>query len=113
MGSKVGFILSLLFVIQLFVITTDIMSIQFIYTNLDAVSVTVGQMISKSGKISDEVVNLVYELTGGNIEEIGENSSLIGSAFRYRIFKNYDALIIDNKQMTIAVSRSVVIGYYS
>ncbi len=112
MGSKIGFILSLLFVVQLFAIGGDMMSIQFIYTNLDALSITVGNIISKSGGINDEVINLVKE-ENASIEPIGDVSPLIGSVYKYKIFKDYDALIIDNKTMEIAVCRSVIIGYYS
>ncbi|HBF68318.1 MAG TPA: hypothetical protein DDW20_03240 [Firmicutes bacterium] len=112
MGSKIGFILSLLFVAQLFAIGGDMMSIQFIYTNLDALSITVGNLISKSGGINDEIINLVKE-ENASIEPIGETSPLIGSVYKYKVFMNYDALIIDDKVMEIAVCRSVLIGYYS
>lgn len=112
MGSKIGFILSLLFVAQLFAIVGDMMSIQFIYTDLDALSITVGTIISKEGKLSEQTIDLVKE-QGAKIVQIGDSSSLIGSVFKYKISKNYDALIIDKETMEIAVTRSVVIGYYS
>ena len=72
MGSKIGFILSLLFVVQLFVLAGDIMAIQMIYTNLDAVSVSAGYIISQKGTITEEVINLVQEEAGASIEQVGD-----------------------------------------
>lgn len=112
MASKIGFILSLLFLAQLFVMIGDLMSIQFIYTNIDAVSVTAGCIISSKGQITDEVIELVKQEAGATIEQVGSSTPILGEVFEYRIFKTYDALIIDNDPMEIAVVRSVVIGYY-
>ena len=73
MGSKLGFILSLLFLVQLFAMVGDLMSIQFIYTNLDAVSVTAGYLISTKGQITNEVIELVKNEANATIEQIGDN----------------------------------------
>ena len=59
MGSKVGFLLSLLLVVELFVLAGDVFSAQIIYTNLDAVSITAGNVISTKGEITDELRNYV------------------------------------------------------
>ena len=71
MAYKIGFILSLIFVVQLFVLMGDIMAIQMIYTNLDAVSVTAGYLISQNGKITTKT-NHSGGIQGGisNGEEI-------------------------------------------
>ena len=113
MGSKVGLILSLLFVVQLFVLASDIMGIQMIYTNLDAVSVTAGYLISQKGMITQEVVDLVFEEAGASIEQIGDTTPMLGAVYQYRIFKPYQSLLLKDQLTEIAVSRSVVIGYYS
>ena len=113
MGSKLGFILSLLFLVQLFAMVGDLMSIQFIYTNLDAVSVTAGYLISTKGQITNEVIELVKNEANATIEQIGDSPALLGSTFEYRISKSYNAMIIDQKAIEIAVVRSVVIGYYN
>jgi hypothetical protein len=113
MGSKLGFILSLLFLVQLFAMVGDLMSIQFIYTNLDAVSVTAGYLISTKGQITNEVIELVKNEANATIEQIGDSPALLGSTFEYRISKPYNAMIINQKAIEIAVVRSVVIGYYN
>ncbi len=112
MGSKLGFILSLLFLVQLFALVGDIVSIQFVYNNLDAVSVTAGYLISRRGGITSEVKSLVEEQAGASIEPVGEYVVQVGGVFQYRIFKDYSPLIVSEKAMEVAITRSIIIGYY-
>lgn len=113
MGYKVGFLLSLIFIVGVFIFASDLMSIQFIYTNLDAVSVTAGHVISQKGGITEEVIQLVENQAGANIEPVGDATPMFGSLFEYKIYKSYKPHFIKEDTMEIAVLRSVVIGYYS
>ena len=113
MAYKIGFILSLIFVVQLFVLMGDIMAIQMIYTNLDAVSVTAGYLISQNGKITTEVVELVKSEAGANIESLNDDPPMLGGLFTFKISKQYDPLIMQEGMMDISIQRSVVIGYYN
>lgn len=113
MGSKLGFILSLLFLVPLFGFVGDLIGIQFTYTNLDAVSVSVGYLISQKGYITDEAIELVRRESGGEIEQIGDTPAILGELFEYRIFKPFDTLIISSDVIEVAVTRSVVIGFYN
>lgn len=113
MAYKLGFLLSLIFIVQLFLLAGDLLAIQAIYTNLDAVSVTAGQIISIKGGITPEVVTLVERETQATITAIGENTPMFGSPFEYKISRYYVPSILTSKQMEIAVKRSVVIGYYN
>ena len=113
MGYKLGFILSLVFVVQMFVIVGDLMAVQFIYTNLDALSVTVGQVISQKGEITDDVVRLLENEANAKIEPVGDVTPMFGSLYEYKIYTSYDPYIIKNEPMEISIIRSVVIGYYS
>lgn len=112
MAYKLGLILSMLFIAMLFVFAGDLTSIQIIYTNLDAVSVVAGNLISSRGGLDDEIVNLVYEQSGGNIEAIGDETPMLGSIYEYKISREYTPWVMSNKPMEISVTRSVVIGYY-
>ena len=111
MGYKIGFLLSLIFIVQLFVIAGDITSIQIIYTNLDAVSVTAGQAISKYGGITENVIRLVENEANAHIEAITTETPSFGSIYEYRIYTSYNAYVISKEPMEISISRSVVIGY--
>ena len=113
MGYKIGFILSLLLLVELFIFAGDIFSSQVIYTNLDAVSITAGNIISSKGGITDEVRTFVMTNTGGEIEAVGDETPLFGSIFTYRISKNYKPMNFLTGDSEISVVRSVVIGYYN
>ena len=113
MSYKVAFILSMLFIVQLFVFATDIISVQIIHSNLDAVSVTAGNIISSKGSINDDVINLVQNEAGASIEAIGDETPLFGAVFEYKISKWYNPAFFASKPMEVAVVRSVVIGYFN
>ncbi len=113
MGYKVGFILSLIFIVQLFIVAGDIVSIQVIYTNLDAVSVTAGQAISKYGEITDSVTLLVENQAKANIEALTVETPAFGSLFEYRIYTSYQPHLISTEPIEISITRSVVVGYVS
>ena len=113
MSYKIGFILSMLFIVQLFVFASDLMSVQIIHSNLDAVSVTAGNIISTKGYITAEVIDLVQNETGGQIEPTGDEIPLFGAVFEYKISKWYNPAFFASKPMEVAVVRSVVIGYFN
>lgn len=113
MGYKVGFILSLLLVIELFVFAGDLFSSQIIFTNLDAASVTAGNIISSKGGITDEVRTFVFNTTGGEIMAVGEEAPLFGSIYTYKISKIYKPMNFFTRESEISVVRCVVIGYYN
>lgn len=113
MGYKLGFILSLLLVVELFILAGDLFSTQVIYTNLDAVSITAGNIISSKGAITDEVRTFVKDNAGGEITAVGDVSPLIGSVYTFKISKTYQPLNSFLGESEISVVRSVVIGYYN
>ena len=102
----------MLFVAQLFVFAGDMMSLQAIYTNLDAVSVVAGNLISSRGRIDEEIENLVYTQSGGRIWSIDNDTPMFGAIYKYKITREFDPWVISNKPLTVSITRSVVIGYY-
>ena len=113
MGYKVGFILSLLLVVELFVLAGDVLSAQIIYTNLDAVSVTAGNIISSKGEISESLKAYVRNETGGEISAVGDETPLFGSIYTFKISKEFSPMNRFTSKTEISVVRSVVIGYYN
>lgn len=113
MGYKFGFILSLLLVVELFILAGDLFSSQIIYTNLDAVSITAGNIISSKGGITDEVRNYVINNTGGEIIAVGDEAPLFGSIYTFKISKMFKPMNSFLGETEISVVRSVIIGYYN
>ena len=113
MAYKVGFILSLLLVVELFILAGDVFSAQVIYTNLDAVSITAGDIISSKAEITDELRNYVRNQTGGEITPLGDETPLFGSVYTFKISKEFSPMNKFTGKTELAVVRSVVIGYYN
>ncbi len=108
-----GFILSLLFLVQLFALLGDLLSIQIVYNNLDALSVNAGYLISRYGTINTIVTNFVSEEENATIVALGEKTARVGELFKYKISKNYSPLIIKNEDIEISISRSIIVGYFN
>jgi len=113
MAYKVGFVLSLLLVVELFILAADIFTAQIIYTNLDAVGITAGNIISSKGEITDELKTYVRTQTGGEIEAVGNETPLFGSIYTFKISRTFDPINQFTNTTEITVVRSVVIGYYN
>lgn len=111
MAYKLGMILSLVFVFQIFVLGGDIISIQFLYADIDSVSMTAGYMIAKEGSITNatQFVNSQNML----LECDSTEHPSFGETWIYYVSKEYDPLIIKKEPMIIKVKRSAIIGYYN
>jgi hypothetical protein len=111
MASKLGFILSLFFVIQIVAYSGDLSSLQAIHALLDAVSITAGREIALQGGITSKVVSLVRDDCGGEIYAITSTSPRVGEVYEYAIKRDFQPLVISASAMAVTVKRSVVIGY--
>ena len=111
MGSKLGFLLSLFFVIGLMGLSGDLASIQAIQTSLDAAGITAARRIALVGGIDGEVRALVEEECGGNIVSLEEDPVRIGDIYRFAIEKEYQPFVLSQEPVLVRIERSAVIGY--
>lgn len=112
MSYKMGLLLSLTFVIQLFVFACDMISIQFIHSNLDAKAVTIGYLIAERGLIDDSFISSIESRYNITFACESNCTPRFGDVLEYKISMTYDPLIISGETMTIYIKRSTVIGYY-
>ena len=61
MSYKISFILSMVFVAMYFMFAGDMISLQFIYSDLDAKSVTISYLISENGTIDKPFVKRIEQ----------------------------------------------------
>ena len=112
MSSKIGVILSMLFVALFFMFAADMISLQYIYSELDAKGVSIAYHISKSARIDDEFVSFLsnkYILT----LSIPQNQSHdYGDVVEFYIKSEFTPIVISKDSMPISLKRSAVIGYY-
>lgn len=111
MGSSLGFLLSLFFVVAIVAYSGDLCAIQTIYANLDSAAVSAGHQISLAGCITDEIEDYVYEAAKAYIVQVGEQTPKIGGSFAFEVYRDYNPLIIRDAALHLKVYRSVVIGY--
>ena len=112
MSYKIGFILSMIFVAMFFLFAGDMISLQFIYSDLDAKSVTISYLISENGVIDDEFVEYIETKYNVDFVTADNYTPLFGDEVTYIIAETYKPLVMSKDEMTISVKRTTVIGYY-
>lgn len=112
MGSKIGFILSLVFVFQTFLFGGDILSIQIIRSDLDSLSQLIAQKISKSGKLDDDI-KAIASSNKAEVKCINNCFPQFGDRLTFTLTRSYYPLIISSEEMMVSITRSVLIGYYN
>jgi len=115
MVKKTLAMISCLFVGVSILISNDILSTQFIYTELDNISTNIGYYISKNGGITDSLRIYVKKEYDANVYcGLDDCSSVkVGDTYVYILEKKYEPAIIKNNSKVIKIERSVVIGLYS
>ena len=111
MSSKLGLVLSMIFVTMFFAFGLDLISIQFIYNDLDAKSVAISYKISQYGTINNTLTQNIEETFKVDFRCTSNCSPLFGDTVTYVISKQYQPLIVQTDTMTISIERNAIIGY--
>ena len=112
MSSKIGTILSLLFVALYVVLSADLITIQHIFSDLDAKSTSVAYLISKHGTVDDELINAVEDRYNVEFRCLSYCNSSPGDVVDFVISREYQPLFISREEITISVKRQAIISYY-
>lgn len=117
MSAKLGTILGIFFIMMTFLLGTDLVMIQFTYSNLDAISVQANYLISKRGFLSSEVQSEFLEKYGVIVKPFEENSEeksyREGFTYGYVISKKYSPIIFSAQSVNISLKRYAVINIYN
>lgn len=111
MSSKLGLVLSMIFVTMFFAFGLDLVCIQFIYNDLDAKSIAISYKISEYGTINQSFVENIEQTFKVDFYCTSNCSPIFGDTVTYVIAKEYKPLIIKKESMTISIERNAVIGY--
>ena len=90
----------------------DMISLQFIYSDLDAKSVTISYLISEHGSIDEGLISYIEDKYKVDFVSADNYSPLFGDEVTYVIAKTYKPLMMSKEVMTVSVQRTTVIGYY-
>ena len=111
MSSKLGTILSMIFVVLYIVLGLDLISIQFIYSDLDAKAASVAYLISKNKGVTSSLVESIEERY--NVTFICLNDCVItDNIVDFALSTTYQPFFISKDEMNIVITRQAVIGYY-
>ena len=111
MSSKLGLVLSMIFVTMFFGFGLDLICIQFIYNDLDAKSVAISYKISEYGTVNETIKQNIEETFNVTFYCKSNCSPMFGDTVTYVISKDYKPMMINKDTMTISVERNAVIGY--
>ena len=112
MSYKVGLILSMIFVALFFLFGADLITIESVYSALDSKANNISYIISRNGVIDDEFIDYI-EITFSVDFDCPKNlSPTFGEKIIYQISTSYHPLVISKQEMTIAIKRMTIVGFY-
>ncbi|MCI1244438.1 MAG: hypothetical protein LKG11_00550 [Bacilli bacterium] len=110
MSSKLGFLLSLLFLVPVLAYMGDLYSLQLIHADLDAVALQAGYQISRSNGLTSAIEDYVKESSGASIKALS-SEAYFGAEYKFVVYKDYAPLIIQSQTMVVSVTREAILGY--
>lgn len=113
MGTNLSFILSLFFVIQVMMMGGDILNIQTINTELNAIASYVVRTVQTEGSIKEKTIEYVLSVYNSRLVCLENCKSRFGDTLRFKVERDYHAISYLNKSITITVSRSILLGYFN
>lgn len=112
MSYKIGLLLSMVFVAMFFLFSADLISIQSVYSTLDAKSSNISYLISRTGVIDNNFINYIESTYGVDFECDINLAPTFGEEITYSISTEYQPMIIDKNKMTITIYRMTIVGFY-
>ncbi len=89
----------------------DLIAIQVIHSELDAIALSVSHQISFHGMLTDSIRDFAEKDGKTHIVPISE-AAMVGEAFEYKLWRYYEPLFVSEERMEISIRRSAVVGYY-
>lgn len=112
MSSKIGTILSSLFIIIAFLLGCDLITIQYLYSDLDAKSVNISYLISREAHFDEAFKESIKEMF--DVDFYCETTGIpaFGEKIKYVLSTKFDPLLIASESMAVSIERMAVVGYY-
>ena len=112
MSYKIGLILSMIFVSLFFLFGADLITLQSIYSSLDAKANNISYVISRTGVVDDSFIN--YVETTYHVDFICDKHLVptFGEQIFYQVSVTYTPMVISKNQMTVSIKRMTIVGFY-
>ena len=114
MSYKFGLLLSMFFLVQVFLYSGDLACVQTMHSQLDAIAVTASSQISMQGAITPAIEDFVYQETGARIYYVDakQSNKAYGESLSFYVTKEYLPFVLSDEKIAITVRRTAVIGYF-
>lgn len=112
MSSKIGLILSMIFVAMFFLLGVDLICIQYTYSELDAKSITISYLISHNGGLNSDFISALEATYNIDFQCLENCTPSFGDVVKFSISTEYSPFILSPEPMTLKVSRTTTIGFY-
>ena len=113
MSSKIGTILSLIFVTIFFLMGIDLLSLQTTYSSLDSKAVSISYLISKTGNVTNALINNIEETYKVDFTCLSNCSPLFGDIVYYSISVNFNPIMLSDSTYIVTIQRQAIIGFYN
>ena len=110
MSYKLGLMLSLVFLMCVFLMAGDMFCISAIHSDLDSMALVVSYCVSRDGRVTSDTLDFVED--HGALMILPWGTPRIGDIYTFTVYKEYTPIIISNKPIKVTVVRSSVVGYY-
>ncbi|HHT67348.1 MAG TPA: hypothetical protein GX010_03895 [Erysipelotrichaceae bacterium] len=112
MSYKISLVLSMIFISLFFLFGVDLLCLQSAYSALDAKANNISYLISRNGVINQEFIEEIESTF--HVEFICDEypAPTFGQKITYIITSKFHPMVIDKNEMTIAVQRMTIIGFY-
>ena len=112
MSSKLGVILSSLFIVIAFLFSFDLINIQFIYADLDAKSVNISYLISRSPNLDAEFWSHIGEKYDVFVLCEKTGATVFGEEIDFELSQDYRPLIMSKENLAVSIKRTAIVGYF-
>ena len=112
MSYKVGLILSMIFVALFFLFGADLITLESVYSTLDAKANNISYIISRNGVIDNDFIDYIESTFSVTFNCQRNPSPTFGEKIIYQISTTYQPLVISKQEMTIAIKRMTIVGFY-
>ncbi len=114
MSNKFGTMLGIFILFICFMFGVDLVSMQYNYTNMDALSTNISYEISKNGCLSKEIINKYknnYDIYLYPYDS-DDKKYKEGESYGYVLEKDYSPIIISNSTIKLRIQRFTIINVY-
>ena len=112
MSSKVGLLLSMIFIALFFLFGADLISLQSAYTILDSKANNISYIISRNGVIDNQFISDIENSFSVTFDCPINLSPSFGERITYKVSTTYKPLVISKNEMTITIQRMTIVGFY-